>query len=222
MHHVVVRQHAVRHGRFGQVVDERHRVASRHASLLGNDLANRLHNLAQFGSVKQLAVDLLHLELTETEIGKDRCLLRFFDRVALGLTLLDLVERWLRHVDVTAIHKLWHHAIEERQQQRADVGAVNIGVRHHDDLAVAQLLGFERFVDEARANRTDDGLHFLVVEDVLDGRLLDIEDLTAQRQDGLMAHAALLGRAACRVTLNQEQFGVFAAGALLTIREFCG
>ena len=38
--------------------------------------------------------------------------------------------------------------------------------------------------------------------------LLYVEDLTAQRQDGLvLTVASLLGRTACRVTLDEEELG---------------
>ena len=59
--------------------------------------------------------------------------------VLLEAALLDLVERRLRDVHVVALDQLRHVPEEERQQQRADVRSVHVGVRHQDDLAVAQL-----------------------------------------------------------------------------------
>ena len=61
--------------------------------------------------------------------------------VLLELALLDPVQRRLRDVDVAALDQLRHVAEEEREQQRADVRAVHVGVGHQDDLAVAQLGG---------------------------------------------------------------------------------
>jgi hypothetical protein len=40
---------------------------------------------------------------------------------------------------VALVDQLRHLPVEEREQQRADVGAVDVGVRHDDDLVVAQL-----------------------------------------------------------------------------------
>src|SRR6185312_9813169 len=47
--------------------------------------------------------------------------------------LLRLVERRLRDVDVPALDELRHLPIEKRQQQRADVRAVDVRVGHDDD-----------------------------------------------------------------------------------------
>jgi hypothetical protein len=60
-------------------------------------------------------------------------------QVQLFLAGLDLVQRRLRDVDVAALHQLGHLAVEEGQQQGADVRAVHVGVGHDDDAVVAQL-----------------------------------------------------------------------------------
>ena len=49
------------------------------------------------------------------------------------------VERRQREKEMPAADELRHLAIEEGEEQRGDVGAVNIGVGHHDDLVVAQI-----------------------------------------------------------------------------------
>ena len=59
--------------------------------------------------------------------------------VLLELTLLDAEERGLGDVDVAALDELGHVAEEEGEQQGADVRAVDVGVGHQDELAVAQL-----------------------------------------------------------------------------------
>jgi hypothetical protein len=48
--------------------------------------------------------------------------------VQLGLALLDLVERRLRDIDVAVLEQLVEVPEEERQEQRPDVAAVDIGV----------------------------------------------------------------------------------------------
>ena len=45
----------------------------------------------------------------------------------------------MRNVDVAALHQLGHLAVEEGQQQRADVSAIDVGIGHDDDAVVAQL-----------------------------------------------------------------------------------
>ena len=59
----------------------------------------------------------------------------YFSRLA----LLDPVQRRLRDEHVAALDQLLHVPEEERQQQRADVRSVHVGVGHDDDLVVAQL-----------------------------------------------------------------------------------
>jgi hypothetical protein len=63
--------------------------------------------------------------------------------VLLTFLALDLVERRLGDVDVAALDEALHLAVEEREQEGADVGAVHVGVGHDDDLVVAGLGGVE-------------------------------------------------------------------------------
>ena len=75
--------------------------------------------------------------------------------VGLRLALAHLVERRLGDVEVALLHQLRHLPVEEREQQRADVGAVDVGVRHDDDLVVAQLRQVEVVAADAGAERRD-------------------------------------------------------------------
>ena len=89
------------------------------------------------------------------------------------------------------------------------MGAVDVGIRHDDDLVVAQLVGVELVLADRCAERGDQRADFLAREHLVEARALDIEDLAAQRQDRLVfARAALLGRTACRITLDEEEFGL--------------
>ncbi len=98
--------------------------------------------------------------------------------------------------------------------------AVHIGVGHDDDPVVAQALldrGIVGLVADVDADGGYQRADFVVVDQVLEAGLLDIERLAAQGQHGLhTAVAAGLGRAACRVTLHQEQLALagVAAGAV--------
>src|SRR5437588_772774 len=83
------------------------------------------------------------------------------------------------------------------------VRRADVGVRHDDDLVIARLIGLELFLDPGADGR-DDRPDLLVREHFVDARLLDVDDLAAQRQDGLeVAPPALLGRAAGRVALDE-------------------
>ena len=72
------------------------------------------------------------------------------------------------------------------------------------------------------AERDDQRPHVLAREDLVETRLLDVQELAAQRQDGLEAPvAALLGRATGRIALDDVEL---AAGgvALLAVGELAG
>ena len=121
---------------------------------------------------------------------------------------LELVQRRLRQVDVAVLDERPHEAEQQREQQRCDVLAVDVGVGHQHDLVVPQLRDVE-FVVDARAERGDDRLDFGVLQHTVDARLLDVDDLSAQRQDRLVHRvAAGLGRAACGVALHDVDLGL--------------
>ena len=104
---------------------------------------------------------------------------------------------------------LAHLPVEERQQQRADMRAVDVGVGHDDDLVIAQLVGVELVVADAGAERGNQRADLLRAQHLVEAHALDIQDLAAQRQHRLeFAVAALLGGAAGRVALDDEQFGL--------------
>ena len=100
-----------------------------------------------------------------------------------------------------------HKAEKESQKQRADVRAVDVGIGHEDDLAVAEL-GDVKVLAKARAEGGDHGGQLVVAIDAVEARLLDVEHLAPERQDGLIAAVApLLGRAARRVALDDIDLG---------------
>ena len=129
-------------------------------------------------------------------------------QVQLVLALLDLVQRRQADVDVAALDQLRHLPIEERQQQRADVRAVDVGVGHQDDAVVAQLVRVVFVLADAGAERGDQRADFRAAEHAVEARAFHVEDLALERQDRLrLAVAALLRRTAGRVALDDEQFG---------------
>ena len=142
--------------------------------------------------------------------------------VLLALALLDAIERRLRDEDVAAQDQLLHVAEEEREQQRADVRAVHVGVGHDDDLAVAQLGSVEIVLADPCADGGDQRADFLVAEHLVVARFLDVENLSLERQNGLEAAvAALLGGAAGRFALHQEQLATLRI-LLLAVGQLAG
>ena len=123
---------------------------------------------------------------------------------------------------MAALDQFRHLAVEEGEQQRADMGAVDIGVGHDDDLVIAQLVGVEFLAADAGAERGDQCADLGRRQHLVEARALDIEDLAAQGQHRLvLAVARLLGGAAGRVALDDEEFG-FGRIALLAIGKLAG
>ena len=83
--------------------------------------------------------------------------------VPLLLAVLHQVQRRLREVDEPGVDQLAHVPEEEREQQRADVGAVDVGVGHDHDPVVPGLLQVELLAD-AGADRGDERLDLEVLE----------------------------------------------------------
>ena len=142
--------------------------------------------------------------------------------ILLGLPALDLIERRLGDINVTPLNEFAHLPEEEREQQRANVRAVHVGIGHDDDLVVAQLVRVEIVPPDAGAQRRDQRADFLAGQHLVEARALDVQDLAAQRQHRLiLAVAALLGRAAGRIALDQEEFGQRRV-PLLAVGELAG
>ena len=109
-----------------------------------------------------------------------------------------------------------HVAEKKGQQQGADVAAVHVGVGHQHRLAIAQAVD-GKVVAHAGAQGRNHGLDLVVAQDLVEPGALGVEDLAAQRQDGLeVPVAALFGRAAGAVALDDVQlaFGRVALGAV--------
>ena len=120
---------------------------------------------------------------------------------------LDPVQRRHRGVNASGREHRPHVAVEEGEQQRPDVRAVDVGVGHDDDLAVAHGVGVER-APRPGAQHLDERGALAVLEHVADRRLLDIEDLSADRQQRLeLDRPGQLGGAQRAVTLDDEQLG---------------
>ena len=129
--------------------------------------------------------------------------------VGFRLPTLHAEQRRLRDVDVAVLDHLGKLAIEEREQQRPDVRAVDVCVRHDDDAVVAQLADVEVLGADSAAERRDHRLDFVAAEHLVEAGLLDVEDLALERQDRLEAAVApLLGRSTCRLTFDDVEFAL--------------
>jgi len=91
--------------------------------------------------------------------------------------------------------QLLHVAEEKGEQQRDDMSAVHVGIRHDDHFAIAQIREVELAADPT-SERLDQRLDLIALERVVHALFLYIQDLASQRKDRLEAAiAALLGRA---------------------------
>ncbi len=110
--------------------------------------------------------------------------LRLLLDVALLPAGLDLVERGLGDVDEPRIDQLRHLPEEQGQSEGSDVGAIDVGVSHQNDLVVPGLLDVE-LVTDTGPDRCDQRLDLVVLEDLVDPALLDVEDLAPQGKNRL-------------------------------------
>src|ERR1700738_438090 len=141
----------------------------------------------------------------------------FILEILLRFSARYLVQRRLRNEEMPAIDELAHLPIEEREQKRADMRAIDVGVGH-DDLVIPHLLRIE-LVTDPRAERRDQCSNFLTREHLVETRALDVENLAAQRQHRLeCASAAMFGRAPGAVTLDDKDLRLGGV-TFLAVRE---
>ena len=91
--------------------------------------------------------------------------------------------------------------------------AVNIGIGHDDDAMVAGCIAVVIFAD-VRANCRNEARNGVARKRTVQASAFDVQNLTAQGQNRLVfAVARLLGRTACGIALDDEDFrqrGIFA------------
>ena len=158
------------------------------------------------GQPELLVVAIEDVDLLELVAEQDVLELGLALEVAVLLPAGQPVQRRLGDVHIAGLDQRLHLAEQERQRQRADVGAVDVCVGEQHDLVVARL-GDVELVADAGADRGDQRLDLGVWPGPCRfATLLDVEDLPAQRQDRLGAAIACADRrAACRVALDDEQ-----------------
>src|SRR5438067_6401281 len=139
--------------------------------------------------------------------------------VGLGLAAFHAKQRRLRDIHVAALDERRQLAVEERQEQRADVRAVDVRVRHDDDAMVPDLVGIEIFDADAASERSNHRLDLVAAEHLVEARLLDVQNLALERQNRLEPPIApLFRRPAGRLALDDVQLAESGI-ALLTIGE---
>ena len=114
-----------------------------------------------------------------------------------------------------------HVPKEERQEKCSYVGTIHVCVAHQNRLVIANP-GDVEILRDPRAKRGDERPDLRRGEHLVQPRLLDVQDLSAQRQDRLRAPvAALLGRTAGAVSFDDEELR--ESGVLfLAVRELAG
>ena len=94
--------------------------------------------------------------------------------------------------------------IQEREEKRADVRTVDVGVCRDDYLVITKL-GEIEYVPYGRAERNDKILYLLRSQHLVEACTLDVQYLAAQRQNGLNAPVAThFSGAAGRIALHDK------------------
>ena len=124
--------------------------------------------------------------------------------IELARALGQPVKRRHGEIEMAGLDQFRHLPVEKGDQQGGDMGAVDVGVGHDDDFLVAQLVFLVMRADAA-AERLDEIGQLLVAGELVARGAGDVQDLAAQRQDGLVgAVARLLRRAACRIAFDDK------------------
>ena len=87
------------------------------------------------------------------------------------------------------IDQLRHKAIKEGQKQSVNMGSVNIGIRHDNNLVIAKFFDVEviaKALGKSAAEGIDHSLDLRVCQNLVDGSLLHIQDLAPDGHDGLI------------------------------------
>ncbi len=106
------------------------------------ELVQRLREAAVsgLGQLLRIAGAFGDLDVLDPLADEQLLELRLLLDVLLSVPDLYAVQRRDGDVDVPALDQVLHLTVEEREDQRADVRAVDVGVGHDDDSVVAQLL----------------------------------------------------------------------------------
>ena len=143
-----------------------------------------------------------------------------------GLSLLFVVAIFFHFVFVSAevkrrggdvkmpfLNDAGHETVEKRHDERVDMRTIDVGIGHDNDFIVTQFVDVGLFVvfafdADTYADTLNNVHHRFGFEHFMPLHFLYVEDFSFQRKDRLrVAIAALLGRTACRIALDKEDFG---------------
>src|SRR5262249_39843552 len=148
---------------------------------------------------------ILHGKIAEALAHEEILELRVLLEIELLVTKLHLVQRRHGDVDVAVLEELAHVAVEERENERANVRAIDVGGGHVSEAVGGQACDVE-LVADAGADCGDHRLDLDVREHLVDAVLLAVDDLPAQREDRLVrAVASTLCRPASGIALDDEE-----------------
>src|SRR5215467_1815369 len=132
-------------------------------------------------------VQLLRGEV-EYVLVKSRLVLQ----VHLRLPTLDLVEGWLRNVQIAAFDH-WPHVTEEKgQKESTDMRPIHIRIGHNDDAMIADLLNVKIITTNPSPKSRNEYLNLLTAEHLFEACLLNVENLPPQRENRLKITVAPL------------------------------
>ena len=122
------------------------------------------------------------------------------------LAASQAIERRRRHIEPPFLDKRLHVPPEQCEQKGRDMRAVDVGVGHHHDAAVARRINIEPGA-KAAADGLSEADHFGIFHQRLNLGAFGVQDLAPKRQDRLeFAVTSLLGGAAGRIPLHDEKF----------------
>ena len=110
----------------------------------------------------------------------------FVLEVGFGFSPCQFEQGRLGNVEVAGPDNLGHLPEEKCQQESPYVSAVDIGVRHDDDLVVPEFFQIEIVLAEAGAEGGGKVLDLLAVPDLVRPGPFYVQDLSSKRQYGLV------------------------------------
>ena len=119
-----------------------------------------------------------------------------------------LIKRWHGNIHMSLIDKLRHKTVKQGQKQSRDMSTIHIRIGHDHDLVITKLRDIKIIsvaFGKTAAKGIDHSLDLCVGQHLVDGSLLYVEDLTADRKDRLIVTVSgCLGRTAGGISLYDK------------------
>ena len=127
------------------------------------------------------------------------------------VAFLAEVERCHGYIEMPLFNDGFHVTEEEGHNQCSDMCAIDVGIRHDDNLVVTYLREIECLgvlgCADGDTEGCEDIANLLALEHLVFHGLLYVEYFSSQWQYGLVETVATcLGSTACRITLDEEEF----------------